>query len=156
MIATAAPATPSSRRSTAASLRSTASRAARRSPGSRRTSPTRSSPPPTAPCARGRRTRCARSARSRSRRRELLVTGNTARFIDQKQSLEDHAPLVIGFVCLTTLLILFLLTGSVLLPIKTLLMNALTLAATLGILVLGFQEGWLDGLFNYTGPTRSR
>ncbi len=45
-----------------------------------------------------------------------------------------------------------MLTGSVLLPLKTLLMNALTLAATLGVLVLAFQEGWLDGPLDYTGP----
>jgi uncharacterized membrane protein YdfJ with MMPL/SSD domain len=81
-----------------------------------------------------------------------LVSGNTAGFIDQKQSLIDHAPLVIGIVVLTTLVILFLLTGSVLLPIKTLAMNSLTLGATLGILVLAFQEGWLEGVLDYTGP----
>jgi uncharacterized membrane protein YdfJ with MMPL/SSD domain len=81
-----------------------------------------------------------------------LVSGNTAGFIDQKQSLIDHAPLVVGIVVLTTLIILFLLTGSVLLPIKTLVMNSLTLGATLGILVLAFQEGWLEGLLDYTGP----
>jgi putative drug exporter of the RND superfamily len=52
----------------------------------------------------------------------------------------------------TTFLLLFMLTGSILLPLKALLMNGLTLAATLGILVLAFQEGWLDGLFDYTGP----
>ena len=57
---------------------------------------------------------------------------------------------------LTTLILLFLLTGSVLLPLKTLLMNAMTLGATLGILVLAFQDGWLDGLFAYTGPARGR
>jgi uncharacterized membrane protein YdfJ with MMPL/SSD domain len=81
-----------------------------------------------------------------------LVSGNTAGFIDQKQSLIDHAPLVVGIVVLTTLIILFLLTGSVLLPIKTLVMNSLTLGATLGILVLAFQEGWLEGVLDYTGP----
>lgn len=83
---------------------------------------------------------------------EALVSGNTARFIDQKQSIADHLPLVVGIVALTTLAILFMLTGSLLLPIKTLLMNALTLAATLGVIVLAFQEGWLGGLFDYTGP----
>ncbi len=82
----------------------------------------------------------------------VLVSGNTAGFIDQKQSLIEHAPLVVGIVVLTTLVILFLLTGSVLLPIKTLVMNSLTLGATLGILVLGFQAGWLDGPLAYTGP----
>jgi RND superfamily putative drug exporter len=82
----------------------------------------------------------------------LLVSGNTARFIDQKRSLADHAPLVIVLVGGATLLLLFLLTGSVVLPIKTLLMNALTLAATLGVMVISFQNGLLDGLLDYTGP----
>jgi len=84
---------------------------------------------------------------------EVLVSGNTARFIDQKQSLADHMPQVVGLVAATTLLILFLLTGSVLLPLKTLLMNGLTLAATLGLIVLAFQDGWLNGPFDYTGPS---
>lgn len=82
----------------------------------------------------------------------VLVSGNSARFIDQKQSLLEHAPLVVAIIALTTLVVLFLLTGSVLLPLKTLLMNTLTLGATLGILVLAFQAGWLDTPLDYTGP----
>jgi putative drug exporter of the RND superfamily len=82
----------------------------------------------------------------------VLVSGNTARFIDQKQSLLDHAPLVVALISITTLILLFLLTGSILLPIKTLVMNSLTLGATLGILVLAFQDGWLDSPLDYTGP----
>jgi len=82
----------------------------------------------------------------------VLVSGNSARFIDQKQSLLEHAPLVIALIALTTLVVLFLLTGSVLLPLKTLVMNSLTLGATLGILVLAFQAGWLDTPLDYTGP----
>jgi uncharacterized membrane protein YdfJ with MMPL/SSD domain len=85
-------------------------------------------------------------------RASVLVSGNTARFIDQKKSLVDHAPLVIAIVAAGTLILLFLLTGSIVLPIKTLVMNALTLSATLGILVLGFQKGWLEGLLDDTGP----
>jgi uncharacterized membrane protein YdfJ with MMPL/SSD domain len=81
-----------------------------------------------------------------------LVSGNTAGFIDQKQSLVEHLPLLVTIICATTLILLFLLTGSVVLPLKTLLMNAMTLGATLGILVLAFQDGWLDGLFDYKGP----
>ncbi|MDQ2630505.1 MAG: efflux RND transporter permease subunit, partial [Actinomycetota bacterium] len=73
----------------------------------------------------------------------VLVSGNTAGFIDQKESLVEHAPLVVAIVAITTLVLLFLLTGSILLPLKTLLMNTLTLGATLGALVLAFQEGWL-------------
>jgi len=82
----------------------------------------------------------------------VLVSGNSARFIDQKQSLIEHAPLVVAIIALSTLVVLFLLTGSVLLPLKTLLMNSLTLGATLGILVLAFQAGWLAGPLGYSGP----
>jgi RND superfamily putative drug exporter len=60
---------------------------------------------------------------------------------------------VIAIVAGATLLILFLLTGSVLLPLKTLLMNTMTLGATLGIVVVAFQEGWLDGVVDYRGPS---
>lgn len=83
---------------------------------------------------------------------ELLVSGNTARFIDEKESLLDHLPLVAAIIAATTLLLLFLLTGSVILPIKTLIMNLLTLGASLGVIVLAFQHGVLDGVFAYTGP----
>lgn len=82
-----------------------------------------------------------------------LLSGNTARFIDQKQSLIEHLPLLVTIIFSTTLILLFLLTGSVILPLKTLLMNAMTLGATLGILVLAFQDGWLDWLFAYRGPS---
>jgi RND superfamily putative drug exporter len=83
---------------------------------------------------------------------QILVSGNTARFIDQKDSLMDHLPLVAGIVAATTLLLLFMLTGSIILPLKTLVMNGMTLAATLGIVVLSFQEGLLDSPLDYTGP----
>ena len=83
---------------------------------------------------------------------DLLVSGNTARFIDEKSSLLDNAPLVVGLIVLMTVILLFLLTGSVLLPLKTLLMNALTLAACLGILVLIFEHGFLADQLDYPGP----
>lgn len=83
---------------------------------------------------------------------ELLVAGNTARFVDEKASLVEHAPLVIGMICLLTVVLLFLLTGSVLLPLKTLLMNSMTLAATLGILVIVFEKKFLVDLLDYPGP----
>jgi len=82
----------------------------------------------------------------------LLVTGNTARFIDEKESLASHAPVVVGLIVLMTLVLLFLLTGSVLLPLKTLLMNALTLSACVGILVIVFEKKFLVGALNYPGP----
>ena len=82
----------------------------------------------------------------------ILVSGNTARFIDEKHSLVEHLPLVAAIIAGTTLLLLFALTGSIILPIKTLLMNMLTLGASLGVIVFAFQDGHLDGLFDYTGP----
>jgi putative drug exporter of the RND superfamily len=83
---------------------------------------------------------------------QLLVSGNTARFMDEKQSLVDHAPVVAAIVASATMLLLFMLTGSILLPLKTLIMNAITLGATLGVLVLCFQEGWLSAALDYPGP----
>ncbi|MDQ3632443.1 MAG: MMPL family transporter, partial [Actinomycetota bacterium] len=82
----------------------------------------------------------------------ILVSGNTARFMDQKQSLVEHVPLAVALVVASTLVLLFGLTGSIILPIKTLLMNALTLGATLGVIVLAFQEGWLSAPLGYDGP----
>ena len=83
---------------------------------------------------------------------QLLVSGNTARFVDEKQSLVEHALPVAAIVAGATMLLLFMLTGSIVLPLKTVLMNVLTLAATLGIIVLAFQKGWLNAPFDYPGP----
>lgn len=82
----------------------------------------------------------------------LLVAGNTASFLDEKTSLVENAPLAIGLIVLLTVVLLFLLTGSVLLPLKTLLMNTMTLAASLGILVIVFEKKFLVDLLDYPGP----
>ncbi|MFL6059774.1 MAG: MMPL family transporter [Marmoricola sp.] len=82
----------------------------------------------------------------------LLVAGNTASFMDEKSSLADNAPYAVGLIVLLTVVLLFLLTGSVLLPLKTLLMNTMTLAASLGILVIVFEKKFLVGLLSYPGP----
>ena len=52
--------------------------------------------------------------------------------MDQKESLAAHLPWAITVIALTTIVALFLMTGSVILPIKAVLMNVLTLGATLG------------------------
>ncbi len=83
---------------------------------------------------------------------DVLVSGNTARFVDLKDSLIDHAPVVAALIIVGTFILLFALTGSILLPLKTLLMNCLTIAATMGILVLGFEEGLLSVPLDYPGP----
>jgi uncharacterized membrane protein YdfJ with MMPL/SSD domain len=77
------------------------------------------------------------------------VSGQTAGFVDLEHSLGAHLPLVLLAVVLSTLLVLFLMTGSVVLPVKAVLMNALSLSAVFGILVLIFQDGNLQGLLAY-------
>jgi uncharacterized membrane protein YdfJ with MMPL/SSD domain len=81
---------------------------------------------------------------------DVLVTGNTAGFLDLQDSLVDHLPLVLAIVIAVTVAVLFVMTGSVILPIKQVLMNALGLSAVFGILVLIFQDGRLEGLLGYT------
>jgi uncharacterized membrane protein YdfJ with MMPL/SSD domain len=79
------------------------------------------------------------------------VAGQTAAFIDLQHSLGAHLPAVLALIVAATLIVLFLFTGSVVLPIKAVVMNALGLSAVLGILVLIFQDGRLEGLLSYTG-----
>jgi RND superfamily putative drug exporter len=80
----------------------------------------------------------------------VQVTGFSAHFIDTKSSLADHLPMAVAIVVVSTFIVLFVMTGSVVLPIKALIMNVLTLSATFGILVLIFQDGRLEGLLDYT------
>ncbi len=77
------------------------------------------------------------------------VGGQTAAFVDQQASLADHLPTALAFLCTTTLLILFVMLRSVVLPVKALVMNLLTLSAAFGLLVLVFQDGHLDWLFRF-------
>jgi uncharacterized membrane protein YdfJ with MMPL/SSD domain len=81
---------------------------------------------------------------------DILVTGFTASYIDLQGSLGDHLLLFLAIVAAVTLVVLFLMTGSVILPLKQLVMNALGLSAVFGILVLIFQDGRFEGLLDYT------
>src|SRR3954452_23831327 len=78
------------------------------------------------------------------------VAGQTASFLDLEHSLGTHLPAVVAVIIATTLIVLFLFTGSVILPFKAVLMNMLSLSAVLGILVLIFQDGHLEGLLSFT------
>jgi len=80
----------------------------------------------------------------------VRVGGVTAAFLDQQKALSDSLPLALGILAVTTLVILFLMTGSVVLPVKALVMNLLTLSAAFGLLVLIFQDGHLEGLLGFT------
>ena len=78
------------------------------------------------------------------------VAGQTAAYLDLEHSLAAHLPAVLAVIIASTLIVLFLFTGSVVLPFKAVLMNMLNLSAVLGILVLIFQDGRLQGLLSYT------
>jgi uncharacterized membrane protein YdfJ with MMPL/SSD domain len=78
------------------------------------------------------------------------VAGQTAAYLDLEHSLGAHLPAVLAVIVAATLIVLFLFTGSVVLPLKAVVMNALSLSAVLGILVLIFQDGRLQGLLSYT------
>lgn len=79
-----------------------------------------------------------------------LYVGNQAAnqrdFID---SIKDGAPLAFGLVIGATFLLLFLMTGSLLVPLKTLLINALSLSASIGVLTWIFQDHHLEGLLRF-------
>jgi len=83
---------------------------------------------------------------------QVLVAGATADFVDFQSSLSSHLPIALGIVIVATLVILFLMTGSVVLPVKSLLMNFLNLSAVFGLLVLIFQDGRLEGFLDYSSP----
>ena len=80
------------------------------------------------------------------------VTGQAASQIDFTAAVVERAPWAIGIVAVACLVLLFLMTGSVVVPVKALLTNVISLAASLGVLVWVFQDGHLSGLLNFT-PT---
>ena len=61
-----------------------------------------------------------------------------------------RAPYAVALVALATLVLLFLMTGSVVIPLKALLLNVVSLGAALGVLVWVFQDGNLEGLLGFT------
>jgi trehalose monomycolate/heme transporter len=83
---------------------------------------------------------------------QVFVGGVTAQLVDQLASLGHTLPWMALVVVLATFLLLFLAFGSVVLPVKAIVMNALSLTATFGAIVWIFQEGHLSGLLNFT-PT---
>jgi RND superfamily putative drug exporter len=80
----------------------------------------------------------------------LLVGGATAWFVDQKAAISAHLPLALLILAAVTAGFLFLMTGSLILPVVALLMNLLTVAVAAGLLVLIFQDGHLGGLLGFT------
>jgi uncharacterized membrane protein YdfJ with MMPL/SSD domain len=86
----------------------------------------------------------------RARDGDTLVTGFTAHYLDLQRSLGQHLPIALAIVITLTIAVLFAMTGSLILPLKQVLVNALGLSAMLGILVFIFQDGRLEGLLGYS------
>jgi trehalose monomycolate/heme transporter len=80
---------------------------------------------------------------------ELLVTGGPAELVDSFQAIMDGMPLMVGYIVLVTMLILFFAFGSIVLPIKAVLMNLISLGAAVGVIVWIFQEGHLSGILDF-------
>ncbi|HEY7953187.1 MAG TPA: MMPL family transporter [Solirubrobacteraceae bacterium] len=80
---------------------------------------------------------------------KLRTSGNTAQFLDQRATISRLLPVVALILCVLTFIVLFLMTGSVILPLKSLLMTFLSLSAAFGVLVLIFQDGHLHGLLGF-------
>jgi RND superfamily putative drug exporter len=84
----------------------------------------------------------------------VLVGGTTAGLVDELASLGSTLPWMALLVCLSTFVLLFLAFGSVVLPLKAIVMNVLSLGGTFGVVVWIFQWGHLSGLLRFT-PTGS-
>ncbi|MFF7265311.1 MMPL family transporter [Streptomyces sp. NPDC008159] len=82
------------------------------------------------------------------------TSGTTAAMVDSQAAIGRGLPWAVGIIVLATLVLVFLLTGSVLVPIQAVLLNALSLTAMLGAIVWVFQDGHLSGVLGFT-PTGS-
>ncbi|MET0303762.1 MAG: MMPL family transporter, partial [Microbacteriaceae bacterium] len=80
------------------------------------------------------------------------VTGAAADVIDTRDHLLERLPLALAAIAVATFALLFALTRSVVVPLKAILLNALTIAATLGVLVAVFQWGWAGALLGIADP----
>jgi len=81
---------------------------------------------------------------------EVMVGGATAELVDLLHTLGSRLPWMALLVALSTLVLLFLAFGSVVLPIKAVLMNVVSIGASFGAVVWAFQDGHLAGLLGFT------
>jgi putative drug exporter of the RND superfamily len=80
------------------------------------------------------------------------VTGPAAFLVDYRDSLAGRLPYALALIGLATFALLFLMTGSVVVPVKAIVMNVLSLGASFGALVWVFQDGNLSGLLGFDPP----
>ncbi len=81
---------------------------------------------------------------------DTSVTGTAAVLVDSKDAIADRLPWALAIIVVVTLLLVFLLTGSVLIPLQAVVLNALSLTAMFGAVVWVFQDGNLSGLLAFT------
>jgi RND superfamily putative drug exporter len=81
---------------------------------------------------------------------DVQVTGQGAQLVDINDSLFDRLPLAIAVIGAITAVLLFMMFGSVVIPLKAIVLNLLSLSATFGAMVWIFQEGHLSGALNFT------
>ncbi|NEE03144.1 MMPL family transporter [Phytoactinopolyspora halotolerans] len=81
---------------------------------------------------------------------DVLVGGYPAELADYNDGVVDRLPLLAGLIVAVTFVVLFLMTGSVVAPIKASVLNLLSLSVMFGVLVWGFQEGGLADLLGFT------
>jgi RND superfamily putative drug exporter len=81
---------------------------------------------------------------------DTSVTGTAAVLVDSKHAIAEKLPWAAAFIAIVTLFLVFLLTGSVLIPLQAVLLNALSLTAMFGAVVWVFQDGHLSGLLDFT------
>jgi RND superfamily putative drug exporter len=81
---------------------------------------------------------------------QLLVTGQTAFDVDIIDYILSRTPIAVAFVILVTYIVLFLLTGSIVLPLKAVILNLMSISASFGALVWIFQDGHLSRQLNFT------
>ena len=83
-----------------------------------------------------------------------LVGGVAADYTDSQDGIADTLPWAFGWIAMSVLILVFIFTGSIILPIKAVLLNVLSLGATMGVLTWVFIDGnlqWLVGSFTVTG-----
>ncbi len=80
----------------------------------------------------------------------VLVGGQSASLIDAKSALVGRLPIAGGIIVVVTFVLLFLMFGSLLVPVKAVVLNLLSLTATFGAMVWVFQDGNGSGLLDFT------
>jgi putative drug exporter of the RND superfamily len=81
---------------------------------------------------------------------DVLVGGSPAQLVDAKDALFSRLPYALAIIAVATFVMLFLAFGSILVPLKALVLNLLSLTATFGAMVWIFQDGHLSGVLDFT------